>query len=416
MSAPVFSVVIPVFNNWELTRDCLQSLREHTSDVDFEVVVADNASSDATVRELLSLGETSFPGRFQRIRFEENRNFGPACNAGARAATAPLVFFLNNDTLLTPGWSAPLLEALRADDSLGAVGPLLLYPDNTVQHLGVTFTPTGVTHLYKGFPAEHPAVGKKRRLQFLTAAALLMPRDVFLDIGGFYEEYRNGFEDVELSIRIREKGKTLACVPTSRVYHLESKTPGRMNSEAEKHNSRLLAERYGNAFYIDEHHHGLRDGFQIRVNDWDDMSLPVAPEDSKALFASVAPNDLNGLVSLFNQNPYWFDGAERLAAECERNGLIPEALVFASRASAIHPTVAGYKRTLALAVRAKNTEVVESCGELLQKLLARHADKEGRCRFVKSIIHRARRFGDEYLENLYRERLAALEADLPVAG
>ena len=416
MSAPVFSVVIPVFNNWELTRDCLRSLREHTSGVDFEVVVADTASSDATAQELLPLGESLFPGRFLRLHFEENRNFGPACNAGARAATAPLVFFLNNDTLLTPGWFAPLLEALGADDSLGAVGPLLLYPDNTVQHLGVTFTPTGVAHLYKGFPAEHPAVGKKRRLQFLTAAALFMPRSLFLDVDGFYEEYRNGFEDVELSIRIREKGKNLGCVPTSRVYHLESKTPGRVNSEAEKDNSRLLTERYGNAFYIDIHHHGLRDGFQIRVNDWDDISLPVAPKDSKALFDSVEPNDMNGLVFLLNQNPSWFDGAERLAAECERNGLIHEALVCASRASAIHPTVAGYKRTLALAVRAKNTEVAESCGDLLRKLLARHADKEGRCWFAKSLIHRARCFSDKYLENLYRERLATLEAGLPVAG
>ena len=123
MNIPAFSVVIPVFNNWELTRACLQSLREHTSGIDVEVVVADNASSDATARELLPLGEALFHGRFQRLRFEKNRNFGPACNAGARAATAPFVFFLNNDTLPTPNWSAPLLEAFQADDSLGAVAP-----------------------------------------------------------------------------------------------------------------------------------------------------------------------------------------------------------------------------------------------------------------------------------------------------
>ena len=67
-------------------------------------------------------------------------------------------------------------------------------------------------------------------------------------------------------------------------------------------------------------------------------------------------------------------------------------------------------------MRAKSTEVVESCGDLLRKLLTRHADQEGRCRFAKSIIHRARRFGDEYLENLYRERLSMLEAGVSVVG
>ena len=133
MSAPpLFSVIIPVFNKWELTANCLRSLREHTRDCDIEVIVVDNGSSDETAGDLPSLGGELFGRRFLPIRFEENRNFGPACNAGARAASAPLVFFLNNDTVLTPGWAPPLLQALAEDPSLGGVGPLLLYEDETV--------------------------------------------------------------------------------------------------------------------------------------------------------------------------------------------------------------------------------------------------------------------------------------------
>ncbi len=411
MSAPVFSVIIPVFNKWELTRDCLSSLREHTPGDDFEVIVADNASSDATAVELPALGEALFPGRFTRLRFAENRNFGPACNAGAGAATAPLVFFLNNDTLMTPGWSGPLLAAMRGEDAPGAVGPLLLYPDNTVQHLGVTYSPSGVSHLYKGFPAAHPVVGRKRRLQCITAAALLMPRDLFLDIDGFYEGYRNGFEDVELSLRIREKGRSLSCIAASRVYHLESRTLGR--SDAEKHNSLLLTERCGDAFYIDEHHHGRRDGFLVRLNDWDDISLLVSPEDSRALFASIPPGDLPALADRMRENPSWLEGAEYLSGICERNGLFPEALIYASVAVNAYPTLAGYKKTMSLAGKANKPEAVEHSGELLRKLLSRLGKDGNREPFLKTVLKKARRFNDEFLERLYEERLREIQGERP---
>ena len=158
---PLFAVIIPVFNNWGLTRDCLDSLREHTPGDNFEVVVVDNGSVDAGRTELEPLGNSLFPGRFTVVRFEENRNFGPACNAGAHTATASLLFFLNNDTVLTPGWAEPLLDALRADDSLGAVGPLLLYPDNTVQHLAWWSRLPALIIYTKGFHPATPSSGMR---------------------------------------------------------------------------------------------------------------------------------------------------------------------------------------------------------------------------------------------------------------
>ncbi len=109
-----------------------------------------------------------FGERFAPIVFPENRNFGPACNAGARASKGALLFFLNNDTVLTPGWFPPLRDAFRDNDSLGAVGPLLLYGDKTVQHLGVSFGTIGPFHLYHDFPADHPVVLKDRDLQCIT--------------------------------------------------------------------------------------------------------------------------------------------------------------------------------------------------------------------------------------------------------
>jgi len=106
----LFTTVIPVFNKWELTRACLVSLKERSS-LPFDVVVADNGSSDETVAGLEPLGRELFGERFQRIRFDENNNFARGCNAGATASKTPLLFFLNNDTLMTPGWDVPLRRA-----------------------------------------------------------------------------------------------------------------------------------------------------------------------------------------------------------------------------------------------------------------------------------------------------------------
>ena len=241
-----FSVIIPVFNKWTLTRNCLASLREHTRGYTFEVIVLDNASCDETATELEPYGKSLFGSYFTAIVFSENQNFGPACNAGAVVAKAPLLLFLNNDTVLTPGWAAPLLEALVNDASLGAVGPLLLYGNGTVQHLGVTYSPLGTRHLYMRFPGNHPLIHTRRNLQFITAACMLMPKTLFVTCGQFFKGYRNGFEDTELCIHIRRQGKRLGCITSSTVYHLESQTPGRKDSEAA--NGELLQQRCGKTF------------------------------------------------------------------------------------------------------------------------------------------------------------------------
>ena len=104
---PAFSVIIPVYGRWDLTRACLVSLRDHSCDQAYEVIVVDNASTDDTATELAPLGRSLFGEAFSVLRFTENKNFGPACNAGAAKARAPLLFFLNNDTLMTPDWAPP---------------------------------------------------------------------------------------------------------------------------------------------------------------------------------------------------------------------------------------------------------------------------------------------------------------------
>ena len=181
------SIIIPAWNLWETTASCLHSLARH--DAGMQVVVVDNGSSDATGPELEPLGRKLFGDRFRRVRLPENLGFAAGCNAGARAADGDALLFLNNDTQVSPGWLPPLEEALAAP-GVGAVGPLLLYPDGRTQHCGVSFTLLGgVRHLYADFPGEHPAVRREHPLQAITGAALLLRRADFEAAGGFCDRH-----------------------------------------------------------------------------------------------------------------------------------------------------------------------------------------------------------------------------------
>ncbi|MDR1947525.1 MAG: glycosyltransferase family 2 protein [Desulfovibrio sp.] len=323
-AAPRVSVIIPVFNCWDLTRNCLLSLRGHALNTDFEVIVADNGSSDATATELAPLGSALFGDAFRFLRFPENINFGPACNAGARAASAPFIFFLNNDTLLTTNCLQPLLRELEEDASLGAVGPLLLYPDDRVQHLGVSFTLNRVLHLYSDFPADHPVVRRKRKLQTLTAAALLLPKKFFFEAGAFCEEYRNGFEDVDLCLQIRRRlGLDLSCIPGCPVIHLEGRSKGR--KDCEKSNGTLLSRRCGSMFSPDLHLFGLKDGFEPFISDDYDICLRMTEADEEALEAETAGRDMDFLYELTRRHPLWAGGRVRLIAALDKAGKGKEA-------------------------------------------------------------------------------------------
>jgi GT2 family glycosyltransferase len=408
-----FSVIIPVFNRWELTRDCLRSLREHTTGDDFEVIVADNASSDATQNELEPLALALFREHFRSLRFPENVNFGPACNTGAAAAGSKLLFFLNNDTLLTPGWSAPLLRALEEDAGLGAAGPLLLYPDNTVQHLGVTFSTRGVSHLYDRFPADNPVVRKKRRLQALTAAALLVPKKLFFEAGAFFKEYRNGFEDLELCLQIRKLGKKLACVPESRIYHLEGQSAGRADHDGA--NSSLFTRRCGELIYPDLHQHGLRDGFSAVYDDDLSQSLLVSDTRDRELRREVTDGagglkaeGLDILRELVRNNPYWVWGHESYGDCLAERGRPMEAAAIYARLVNFYPRLATVEKLMTLAGQAQDLPVLRQMRSWLEKMRAFKANKARQLNLLKQDRLMAGRFNDRFLLNLCEEKIKEL--------
>lgn len=222
MSGPIrASVVVPVHNRAGLTRTCLERVLSGLP-AGCEVVAVDDASTDETPQVLASFGAA-----LRVVRLEENGGFAAACNRGAAAARGESLVFLNNDTEPRPGWLGELLAFADANPAAAVVGARLLYPDETVQHAGVVFGQDGYPHsLYAGFPAEHPAAAKPRRLQAVTGACMLVRREAFERIGGFDEGYFNSMEDVDLCLRIGEAGGEVHYCPQAMLVHFESATRG----------------------------------------------------------------------------------------------------------------------------------------------------------------------------------------------
>ncbi|MEM9038204.1 MAG: glycosyltransferase family 2 protein [Actinomycetota bacterium] len=240
---PPVSIVMPVHGRADLTEACLQHLIANTDDDRYELVVVDNASRDETPSLLARLD-----GAVRTVRNERNEGFAIACNQGAWAASGEHVVFLNNDTEPGPGWLEPLVAPL-ADGEADVVGSLLTYPNGAVQHAGISWVrlpSTGDIHpLHIPGPCGgDPALIEQRRpVSAVTGACLAIRREVFLDLNGFCERYRNGYEDVDLCARVAGLGGVILYEPASRVVHHESGT-GDERFVAESANRELFRTRW----------------------------------------------------------------------------------------------------------------------------------------------------------------------------
>lgn len=396
MNKPLISIIIPVFNQWDFTRACLRSLKEHSAP-DFQVIVVDNGSFDATQTELDSLGKSLWAENFHSIRLPENLGFAAACNLGAKKARSDLFFFLNNDTLLTSNWLEPILEKL-AENAIGATGPLLLYPGHErVQHLGVTYVPgPHAVHLHEFFPAEHYLVHKERDVQSLTAAALGIRKDIFWDHGGFAECYKNGCEDLELCLKLINSGYRLQCAPASRIYHYTSQTENRFGHESQ--NSGLLFARQGQNIRPDIHKHALADGYTLKLNDWLLPYIALDPGNCSRINDRARDMSPGDWLTLLQKEPLWVDGYDMLAAYLEKNRSYADALQIRFLGAHFGPSRKNHLALLRCAEKAQAREMAASTLETLQNIAT--AAKNARTKAQKNMA-RAKEKGESFLVQLY---------------
>ena len=240
---PRISIVVPVFNQAEYTEQCLHALAASTEEeLEYEVVVVDNGSTDWTTYLL-----HAFEGDLRVLRNDENLGFARANNQGAAGARGEYVVFLNNDTLPRPGWLRALVELADSDPQISAVGAKLLYPGTTqVQHAGLELRDGVPKHVHHGIEADDPRVDQVRDLDMVTGACMLVRRSVFAELDGFDTGYMNGVEDVDLCLRMRERGNRVVYCPTSVVEHHEGTSEGRFDQACD--NLQRFTEKWQGRF------------------------------------------------------------------------------------------------------------------------------------------------------------------------
>ena len=180
------SIIIPVFNKVAFTRQCLAHLARHASNtVPHQVIVIDNASSDATDGYLREVSSRD-PG-VVHVRNEANVGFSRANNQGARLATGRYLLFLNNDTIVQRGWLEEMVKTIESDPKAGIVGIKQLFPyTNRIPHIGIIFSADRrPQHIYPHTNGSLGYVNKQREYQAVTGSCLLIPRDLFADCGMF---------------------------------------------------------------------------------------------------------------------------------------------------------------------------------------------------------------------------------------
>jgi GT2 family glycosyltransferase len=253
-AAPRCSVIIPVYNHSLLTRNCLESIFSSASAArDFEVIVADDGSTDAT-RELLQ----SYGGRIRVVSHAANAGFARSCNDAAAVAASEYLIFLNNDTTGQSGWLDALVRYADQHPEAAVVGSKLLFPNDTVQHAGMAIAEDGEPrHLYTGFPADHAAVNRSRKFQAVTGACLLIRRQDFERAKGFDSSFANGYEDVDLCLRLGDFGREIHYCHESVLYHLEAVT--REVRIEDGRNRELFHKRWAKRVRSDELHYYVED-------------------------------------------------------------------------------------------------------------------------------------------------------------
>jgi glycosyltransferase involved in cell wall biosynthesis len=243
---PLVSIIIPTRDGLKLLERCIGGIRQRTDYPNWELLVVDNQSSDpATLRYLERL---STGGIARILRYPAAFNYSAINNVAAREAKGTVLAFLNDDLdVISPGWLQEMVShAVRP--AVGVVGAKLLYPDDTVQHAGI-FLGLGADGIagtpHRGLPRSHYGhFGRAAVLQdfsAVTAACMVMRRDVFEAVGGFDEQHLPvSYNDIDLCLRVIETGRRVLWTPHAELYHHESATRG--SDLKPEHRERFLRE------------------------------------------------------------------------------------------------------------------------------------------------------------------------------
>lgn len=230
---PLISIIIPNKDEKESLEACLKSIWEKTTYKNYEIIVVENNSTSDEIFQYYK--EISQKG-VRLLRWKKEFNYSAINNFGAAHAKGEFLLFLNNDvTVITPDWLTELAGLCQRKE-VGAAGVKLLYPDNTIQHAGCVIGIGGIAgHMFVDMPANRTGYLHKASLlqdmSAVTAACMIVKKQVFDQVGGFTEKLAVAFNDVDLCLKINKAGSLVVYDPYVQLYHMESKTRGAEDSK-----------------------------------------------------------------------------------------------------------------------------------------------------------------------------------------
>jgi GT2 family glycosyltransferase len=261
-NTPRVSILIPVHNQFDYTRKCLNSIARNTSpEVQYEIILIDDLSSDETTNI-----DRYYPD-INVIKNTQNQGFLRNINHAASVARGEYIHLLNNDTIVTPGWLTSMLNVFSRFDKTGAVGSKLVYPNGALQEAGGYITSDAhfgnMGKLQSYFDLRYNYI---REVDYVSGASLLIRKNIWDELGGFDEKYLPAyFEDTDLAMRIRQVGFMVMYQPQSTVFHFESisynKSPSSSKATQMETNKKIFLSRWQDE--MTKTHHHRHAGFRL---------------------------------------------------------------------------------------------------------------------------------------------------------
>jgi glycosyltransferase involved in cell wall biosynthesis len=294
--APRVTLVIPTRNRLNVLRPCIESLREKTTYPNFEILIVDNDSDDPETLAFLEgiqspQSESSSNHAVRVVRFSGDFNYSAINNFGVSQTDAPVVGLLNNDLEVIHGdWLDEMVSHVLRPE-IGCVGAKLYYPNDRIQHAGVILGIGGVAaHAWQSHPRGSAGQAHRNLLQqdlsAVTAACLVIRREVFLEVGGLDEKLRVAFNDVDFCLKVRAAGYRNFWTPYAELYHHESASRGAEDTIEKRDRFRSEVEyvmaKWGDALQNDP---AYNPNLTLTINDFT-LALPPRPW---ALLDSDAP-------------------------------------------------------------------------------------------------------------------------------
>jgi O-antigen biosynthesis protein len=219
---PVVSIVIPVFNQWNYTLSCLQSIFVNSGATPYEIIIGDDVSSDETVNI------RSHARNIKVIRNSKNLGFLHNCNTAATHARGEFLLFLNNDTNVKAGWLESLVTLIQSDHRIGMVGSKLIYASGELQEAGgVIFDDASGMNFGRLQPPANPEFNYVRETDYISGACIMIRKSLWEELGGFDTRFSPAYyEDTDLAFSVRKLGYKVLFQPKSEVIHFEGISHG----------------------------------------------------------------------------------------------------------------------------------------------------------------------------------------------